>query len=135
MDVLFLDANVLFSASYRRDSGLRQLWEVGDAQLVSSLYAVEEARRNLGPPAQRERLERLLRPVRLVGEAPDRPLPEGVRLPEKDRPILQAAIEAGATHLLTGDVTHFGPYYGRNVGGVRIQTPADYLRGRARRAR
>jgi hypothetical protein len=31
-------------------------------------------------------------------------LPEGVSLPEKDVPILLAAIEARATHLLTGDL-------------------------------
>ena len=36
-------------------------------------------------------------------------------LPAKDRPIFLAAVEAHATHLLTGDRAHFGPYFGRNV--------------------
>lgn len=50
-----------------------------------------------------------------------------------DRPILLAAIAARATHLLTGDVKHFGRLFGRRVEGVVILTPGDYLRGRARR--
>ncbi len=68
--------------------------------------------------------------VGLVPEAPDRPFPEGIELPEKDRPILQAAIAAAATHLVTGDITHVGPYIGRSVAGLQIQTPGDYLRQR-----
>lgn len=133
MDLLFLDANVLFSAAYRPDSGLLRLWKIRDAEIVTSAYAVEEARRNLTRPAQRARLQRLLRSVRIVPEALDRPLPERIRLrrlPEKDRPILLAAIEAAATHLLTGDVTHFGPLLSRSVEGVRVLTPAQYLHGR-----
>lgn len=39
-----------------------------------------------------------------------------------------AAAAAGATHVLTGDVTHFGPFYGRRAAGVLILPPADYLR-------
>src|ERR1700692_2717153 len=41
----------------------------------------------------------------------------------KDVPIILAAIEARATRLLTGDVRHFGPYFGKNVGGVQISLP------------
>jgi hypothetical protein len=53
-------------------------------------------------------------------------LPRGVRLPEKDQPILLAAIDGGATHLLTGDWTHFGPYFRQAVAGVMILPPAEY---------
>jgi predicted nucleic acid-binding protein len=56
------------------------------------------------------------------------PLPAGIHVEEKDRPVLAAAIEIRATHFLTGDKTHFGRYYGRLVGGVRVLTPAEYLR-------
>lgn len=132
MDVVFLDANVLFSAAYREASALGRLWSLENAQLVTSTYALEEARTNLEDTRQQERLERLCTSLLVVGETPDRPLPKEVQLPQKDRPILAAAIDAGATHLLTGDVAHFGPYYGRRVGGVLILRPAAYLRGRGR---
>ncbi len=61
LDRIFLDANVLFSAAYLENSGLGRLWRLEDAELLSSAYAVEEARRNLAldrPPAL-ARLERL----------------------------------------------------------------------------
>ena len=47
MDRVFLDANVLFSAAYLESSGLARLWQLADAELLSSDYAIEEARRNL----------------------------------------------------------------------------------------
>jgi uncharacterized protein len=57
--------------------------------------------------------------------------PAGVNLPDKDQPILQAAIVAGATHLLTGDLKHFGQYYGRTFSGVLILPPSQYLQGQS----
>jgi uncharacterized protein len=102
MDRVFLDANVLFAAAWRSDAALQRLWELDNAELLSSKYAIEEARRNLETPAQQGRLTRLLRKVRRV-EAEHFTLPRNVRLPEKDMPILLAAIDGGATHLLTGD--------------------------------
>ena len=65
----------------------------------------------------------------MVPEAPDHPLP-AIQLPDKDRPILLAAAAAGATDLLTGDVTHFGPHFGRRLEGVLVLTPAQYLKQR-----
>ena len=59
-DILFLDANILFSASYRNQSGLLKLWEIKSVNLISSVYAVEEARRNLDTEPQKERLEKLI---------------------------------------------------------------------------
>lgn len=129
MDVVFLDANVLFSAAYRPGSGLARLWDLKGIELVASAYAVEEARRNLNDRAREERLETLVRDVRIVPEVPatERVLPEDVDLPSKDVPILAAAISAGASHLLTGDVSHFGPLLGTRVGGVAIMLPGEYL--------
>ena len=132
---VFLDANVLFSAAYRKDAGVAALWELTEVELVSSEYAVQEARRNLEERDQLERLEDLAAPLRLVASIPDPGLPEDVSLPQKDRPILLAAINAGATHLLTGDFKHFGPLYGRRVVGVRILAPGSYLRRRKNRKR
>ena len=43
-----------------------------------------------------------------------------------DQPILLAAIDGGATHLLTCDREHFGVYYRQEIGGVLILPPAEY---------
>ncbi len=60
MDRLFLDANVLFSAAYRRDAGIVRLWHFGDVELMTSPYAAEETRINLIERDQRQRLEHYL---------------------------------------------------------------------------
>jgi len=127
MDIVFLDANVLFSAAYRLEAKFLKLWQLPDLQLVSSRYAVGEAQRNLKHADQRVRLEALLRSLRLVPEAPNRGLPAGVDLPAKDVPILLAAICANATHLLSTDLKHFGPHYWKVFEGVLILRPADYF--------
>jgi len=126
---VFLDANVLFSAAYRPDAGLRRLWGLPGVQLLTSAYALEEARINLPEAGQRQRLIQLLEGMEVMATAPTaRTLPPEVELPDKDRPILLAAIAAHATHLLTGDLTHFGPYSGRTIAGVLILRPGEYLR-------
>jgi hypothetical protein len=54
-------------------------------------------------------------------------------LPEKDRPVLSAAIALGCDALVTGDRTHFGPGYGRTFRGVTIHSPrslAEYVLAR-----
>jgi predicted nucleic acid-binding protein len=133
MDRIFLDANVLFSAAYgagTRGGGLCRLWELVEVELVTSAYAVEEARRNLSTEEQRARLEELANKVRVVPEMAG-PFPVRADLPEKDLPILGAAMQAGATHLITGDQAHFGPFYGRMIAGVLILRPAAYLRSKA----
>ena len=40
------------------------------------------------------------------------------------------AVASGATHLITGDQKHFGPYFGQRVLGVWVLKPGDYLRKR-----
>ena len=130
VDRVFLDANVLFSAAYG-SPGLARLWTAardGRCELVASEYVVEEARRNLGDTTQRTALESRLMTVRLVAEGPaDAPCP--LALPDKDRPVWSAAVAAGATHLLTGDVRHFGSHFGKTLQGVHILRPATYLAG------
>ena len=44
-------------------------------------------------------------------------------LPEKDRPVLAAAIRYECDALVTGDRTHFGALYGRTIQGVTIHSP------------
>ena len=132
VDQVFLDANVLFSAAYRPGAGLQRLWHRRTTELLTSRYALEEAMLNLPDSEQRRRLSELMESVTLVPEWADEGLPADVELPSKDRPILTAALRAGASHLVTGDLTHFGPYLGRSVQGMRILTPAVLL-GRRRR--
>jgi len=129
MDRLFLDANVLSSAASRPGAGLLRLWELPDCVLCTSRYAMGEARVNLEEASQREQLEKLCRPIHLI-DATSARLPPGSPLPEKDKPILAAAIEAQATHLLTGDVHDFGRLLGKIIAGVLIQLPGEYLRER-----
>ena len=131
MDRVFLDANVLFSAAYRPGAGLLQLWRLKDVKLCTSRYALEEATINLNDESQRERPARLSTKLE-VFDAVEQELPAKILLPEKDVPILLAAIRARATHLLTGDLRHFGPYFGRKIAGVLILAPGDYLRTRKR---
>ena len=127
MDRLFLDANVLFSAAYRPYAGLLRLWKIKNVVLRSSRYALEEARVNFSDGDQRIRLLRLSENIQLFEAAPGEP-PRGITLPEKDVPIVLAAIRAQATHLLTGDVRHFGTYFGKKIEGIAIMRPAEYLR-------
>jgi predicted nucleic acid-binding protein len=127
MDRVFLDANVLFSAAYKPETRLLRLWKVKNVVLCSSRYALEEARLNLETEEQKDRLLKLSQALQVFDEVTGSP---GLRtvLPEKDQPILLAAIEARATHLLTGDIRHFGRFFGRKVKGVKILLPGDYLR-------
>jgi predicted nucleic acid-binding protein len=134
VDRVFLDANVLFSAAYRPQSRLRRLWTLEGVQLVTSVQAVEEARRNLRSRAQREELGRLLEGVEIVAVS-SRPIDLPVNLPEEDRTVLLAAVEAKATHFLTGDFRHFSAYYGKEILGVLILAPAEYFRLRGQGGR
>ena len=127
MDRLFLDANVLFSAAYKADALVYRLWKRKDSILYSSRYALEEARVNLPDAGQLLRLTVLAQKIQFV-EAGARALPRGVSLPEKDEPILRAAIEARTDYLLTGDLKHFGSLFGRKIEGVTVTLPGEYLR-------
>jgi uncharacterized protein len=134
VDRVFLDANVLFSAAYSEASGLTRLWKLEDVELISSGYALDEALRNIDAREHRGRLARLMIDVTVVPEAAAIPAECG-KVAEKDRPILAAAIVAGATYLLTGDLTHFGRLYGKTIGGVTILRPGEYLCARGRKRR
>ena len=129
MDRLFLDANVLFSAAYLEKSGLRRIWQLEDAELLSSTNAIEEVRRNLlvERPTALFNFEQLLAAIALVNPPAGLTLRADIKLDTKDRPILLAAIYGKADFLLTGDIRHFGRYYGRKFEGVMTLRPADYL--------
>lgn len=129
---VFLDANVLFSAA--KSSGamrtmLERLHAAGHASCADG-YVIAEARRNLEAKA-RGALGELDAVLRLVEVAPFRPTesPEEVtgRLPEKDRPVLLAAIRLRCDALVTGDRTHFGRLYGETIRGVTIYSPRSLV--------
>jgi uncharacterized protein len=129
VDRLFLDANVLFSAAYRDDAGVARLWSLENVVLATSTYAIKEAERNLSTRNQRQRLQQLLHRTHVIqaGTVP-RSERRDISLPEKDWPIIGGAIAAEATHLITGDFNHFGPYFGKQILGVLVLPPAQYLR-------
>lgn len=129
---LFLDANVLFTAAHNPQGKAALVIELGQAglwQLVSSAYAVEEARRNIARkyPDSLERLNALTHELRLVSGGQGRAYPEG--LPQKDVPIYRAAHAAKADVLLTGDLRDFGFLMNdrQKADGLLIQTVADFL--------
>jgi len=125
---IFLDANILFSAA-KGDGAIRQLLTIlpqrGHALCVDG-YVIEEARRNLVAkfPTAVTPLNDLLANAELI---PIRALPAGHAthgLPEKDRPVMAAAITGRCDILVTGDKTHFAPLYGRRIEGVEVLSPA-----------
>lgn len=134
MRKLFLDANVLFTAAHNPHGKAAFLFDaagLGHWRLLSSAYALEEARRNIAAkyPRCSERLEVLTSEVEVTPQ-PVTPQSPMIALPEKDLPIFVAAYAAGASHLLTGDLKHFGPHMNRPAEslGMTIQTVADFLK-------
>ena len=129
---LFLDANVLFTAAHNPEGKAAFLFDTlghGSWDLLAGAYAVEEARRNITAKFSdcEARLNTLL--TRLIFVVQPRPTPISFRLPEKVQPIFLAARTAKATHLLTGDLKHFGPVMNKAhlSDGIVIQTVAEFL--------
>lgn len=129
---LFLDANVLFTAAHNprgKAALVIELSASGSWEIFSSRFAIEEARRNLQIkyPKCLEALNAIEASLHLTEHQPGLRFPEG--LPAKDRPIFQAALACGATHLLTGDLKDFGPVLDRpdETYGICIQTVAGFL--------
>lgn len=126
---VFLDANVLFSAA-KSDGAVRALLRLlveRGHECWADAYVMAEARRNLvakGPDALRV-LDALLPHLRLAAATPSGGAQAETTawLPEKDRPVLAAAIRLRCDTLVTGDRTHFGAGYGRAFGGVMIHSP------------
>jgi predicted nucleic acid-binding protein len=122
---IFLDANILFSGS-NTQSALHQLLHIlGEKhELVTSQYAVIEARRNILRKKSdwSNGFENL---VSRLGLCPQSELTVEVELVEKDRPILAAAITGGCAYLVTGDRKDFGHLFGKTIEGVCILTPSS----------
>lgn len=124
---IFLDANVLFSAA-RSDGAMRALLRLlidAGHELQADTYVVEEARRNLVAKASgaEATLKEILATVAVAAFVTDQALEKKLPLPEKDRPVLAAAIRLKCEILVTGDRTHFGELYGKSLHGVVIHSP------------
>lgn len=125
---LFLDANILFSAAYRPNAGLLRFWQLPNITLLSSEYALEEAKRNLETAEQKNTLKELLKKVEVLPNTfASIALPISLTLPPKDQPIIVAALSAKADYLITGDFRHFGPFFKKKIAGIIILPPAEYL--------
>ena len=129
---LFLDANVLFTAAHNPNGKaalLIELQAIAGWTLATSTYAREEAQRNMQrkAPDALDRLSAMLEVIGVVEHRIDVDYPTG--LVKKDQPIFQAALGCGASHLLTGDLKHFGPLMNRpdETHGVHVQTIAEFL--------
>jgi len=125
---IFLDANVLFSATKSDGVVRRLLYLLSEAghECWADGFVAEEARRNLAAkfPDGLSVLETLLSRLHTGPiHTPDSALEDGLPLPEKDRPVLAAAIRHGCEALVTGDRAHFGRLYGKAIHGVTIHTP------------
>lgn len=132
MKRLFLDANILFTAAHNPTGKAAFVIDLGQSgfwRLATSVYAAEEARRNLARkfPDGLLRLDAMLAAMAVMPDAPDLPCPDD--LAEKDRPIFRAALACGADVLLTGDLRDFGFLMNapEKTGGLLIQTVANFL--------
>lgn len=127
---VFLDANVLFAAAV--GGGSVQLWGIAEIQLVTSLFAAEEAHVNLGNMdgglALQERLGELLAGIEVHDICIDPTLFASFKLKDpNDIPILHGAIETGCAYLCTADKACFGEFYGSKLGGVEVIKPGKLL--------
>jgi hypothetical protein len=129
---VFLDANILFSAA-KSDGAIRQLLRhltLAQHTLVADSYVQLEAQRNIAAKADAQAvrdLDALLSKVDISAAQFTQSSPAlqaaALWLPEKDRPVLLAAMVLACDVLVTADSTHFGPGYGKRFEGVTVCSP------------
>ncbi|MGF1447804.1 MAG: putative toxin-antitoxin system toxin component, PIN family [Opitutales bacterium] len=123
---VFLDANVLFAGA-KRDAAIAELLKraKNHFSLCTSDFARIEAERHL-TLKRPDWLSSFSDLMTHVEETPSASLPVNVELPAKDLPILSTAIARRCVYLVTGDRTHFGPFYNHTHHGVRVVSPAHF---------
>ena len=125
---VFLDANILFSAS-KKDSLLALLLaslKNKKVHFISNLYAVDEARRNLQIhyPERISLFEDQINKIEIsVMLQIKPPLDKNLVIKEKDLPILLGAIATKCDFLVTGDKRDFGHLFGEIINGTTVVTP------------
>ena len=117
---IFLDANVLFSASNATSSIAQLISQIQtEHELVTSDVALEEARRNI--LAKRSKWKQAFTELsKSMIVVPTRTMKLPVKLVDKDAPILSSAIKSQCDYFVTGDKKHFGHLYGQVVEGVEV---------------
>ena len=123
---IFLDASILFSAAKSAGAIRQLLGQLNDCghRLVADDCVAIEARRNLARKAGSDAipyLDALLLQIEVshAQHSPQRigsPQTDTDWLPEKDRPVLLAAIALQCDALVTGDRTDFGSGFGKTFG-------------------
>jgi predicted nucleic acid-binding protein len=124
---VYLDSNVLFSASYKEENRFLEFWRLTEVIPVTSPFSVGEVLRHVKRPGHAERLAALLDRTEMATDAELDYIPRSVSLVAKDLPILAAAIKAKVDFLVTGDGNHFEHLYGTQVGTTRILKSARFL--------
>jgi hypothetical protein len=108
---IFLDANILFSASHAGSATARLIQRLLErAEAATCEYAIEEARRNieLKRPGWAGEFAGLMPKIITVSTLV---FALSVKLAEKDVPILCSAVRAGCEYLVTSDKQDFGHLY------------------------
>ncbi len=144
--LVFLDANVLFSAAIGGPAFelLLALASEGSVRLVTSRACLAEAETNLERkrPEAHAALSSVLARVSLASfEEGEHDEWAAALVDPDDVHVLSAARAAGADVLLTGDTTHFGALMERDDLPFRVRAPRAFLlegpsrrRARARKA-
>lgn len=130
---LFLDSSVMLAASGSPTGASRLVLEEADDnewRLVTSLYCIEETRRNLAKFSSEaeQAFHAEVVPsleVETTAYVIDRPLVFPVT---KDRPVVASALALKCYVLLTLDRADFQSLLGEQIYGMWILTPGDWIR-------
>ena len=130
--LVFLDANVLFSAAIGGEAFdvLFELAHRGMVRFVTSRVCELEARRNL----ERKRPDRAEALAGILRDAPPADVDPSEHVEwaralvgDADAHVLAAARVLATVTLVTGDLTHFGPLMERGDLPLTIRTPRAFL--------
>jgi uncharacterized protein len=131
VSVVFLDANVLFSAALGGEvfATIRDLGRAGIVRLVTSEPCVREALEGLvrKRPEAVEAFDGVLLDVEVYAVDPGDLAGAERLVGPADAHVLASAIALEAVVLVTGDRTHFGTLMVRDDLPLRIRTPRDLL--------
>ena len=137
MDVLFLDANIFFAATASNTGASHFLFELGEQKhlkLISSFYALQEARRNIEKKLGPDKINTFLRLVSCLSkidktETDDNETAKYQHLiVAKDLPILLSAQKMKADFLITLDKKDFKTPKLSNANlPFKIMLPGEYV--------
>lgn len=119
---VFLDANILFSASNIPGNTARFVRFLSNKGVsISADYAVAEAHRNIAAkrPQWMRGFEKIVGSIRIVQSVD---CLVSVDIAAKDRPILATAIREQCDYLVTGDRRDFGHLFEKTINSTKIVT-------------